>query len=348
MPEKIKADGYKEFSKSLKSGQIGNFCIFHGEERFLLEYCLGDLRSLLCPDGMESFNYKRFEGKELSNDELEAAIDTLPAFAERTLIEVHDFDIFKGGEDEKRERLRILSSLPEYVCVLFIYDLVPYKPDGRTKINAEIIKHANVYEFVIQSRDDLVNWIGRHFADAGKRISVTDAEHLTFITGNLMSPLLGEIEKIAAYAKGAEVTRSDIDAVVTPVLDAVVYNLTNALAGRDHAGAMRILDELLRMQEAPHKIFFSISLNLRQLLAARICIENRLDRNALMEICGIRKDYPARLLMDAARKMTLSECRDAVQNCSVTALELNSSSEPEARLTELITKLAFRHRERAL
>ena len=343
MPQKNKSiDGYRRITESIASGQIGSLYIFHGEERYLLERSLAELRRRLCPDGLSGFNYRRFEGKGFTVDELEDAINTLPAFADRTLIEIHDFDIFKC--EEKPRLLKLFEDLPDYVCIVFIYDTVPYKPDSRQKINSEILKHADAVEFLIQNQDKLINWIRKHFAGAGKNISAADAEYLAFITGGSMNTLQGEIEKIAAYAMGEAVTRADIDSVVSPVLDAVAYKMTDALARRDYAAAMRVLDELLQMKEAPHKLMFGISLKMRQLLAAGVCIESRLDKAALMDMCGIRQEFQAKSLMDTARRMPLAGMRNAVLLCSETAFELNSTPDPEARLVELITKLAFDRR----
>jgi len=299
------------------------------------------MRSLLCPDGLDSFNYKRFEGKTLQVEEIEDAVSTYPAFADRTLIEIHDFDIFKN--DARAHLCNILSDLPDFACVVFVYGTVEYKPDGRQKINKEILKYANSVEFVVQDQDRLVKWIKRHFHDAGKNISTGDAEYLAFITGGLMTTLKGEIEKAAAFSKQDTVTRLDIDAVVTPVLDTVAYKLTDALVSRENKRALRLLDELLQMKEVPHKMMYSISLKMRQLLTARICIENNLNRSRFMEICGIRHDFQARTLLSTAEKATLSDCCEAVLHCSTTALELNSSTNPESRLIELVTKLALRH-----
>ena len=335
-----KADGYKVFTESLAAGSVGGLYIFHGEERYLLERALGELRSRLCPEGQNSFNYRRFEAKGLNIDQLSDAIDTLPAFAEKTLTEVHDFDIFNSGEKQRLGDL--FSDLPDYACIVFVYSTVQYKPDGKVKANAEILKHARVVEFALQDQAKLANWIRRHFSSAGKIISAQDAEYLAFITGGSMSALLGEIAKVSAYAKGETITRADIDAVVTPVLDTVAYKLADALARRDHAGSMRIMGELLQMREAPHMLLFGISLKMRQLLAARVCIDSGLGKQWLMDNCGIRHDFGARSLLDTARKMTLEGCRDAVLHCTESAHELNSMPEPEARLTELIVKLALK------
>jgi len=313
--------------------------IFHGEERYLLERSLDTLRKLLCPDGLSSFNYNYFDGNTLTVDEFENAVNTFPAFAEKTLIEVHDFNLFKG---DARERFcKIFADLPDYVCIVFVYSTIEYKPDGRQKLNKELLKHINVIDFVAQGQDRLVKWIRRHFADAGKSISTNDAEYLSFITGGLMVNLKGEIEKVAAYSINDTISKQDIDAVVTPVLDTVTYKLTDALVNRNNKHALQLLDELFQMREAPHTLIYSISLKMRQLLAARICIENKLTKTKLIELTGIRHEFQARLLMNTASKTTLSECRFAVLSCASTAFELNSSStDSESQIIELVTRLA--------
>jgi len=94
------------------------------------------------------------------------------------------------------------------------------------------------------------------------------------------------------------------------------------------------------MNEAPHKLLFSISLKMRQLLAARICADRSLSRSEMMDICGIRHEFQAGILMETAGKTTLASCCNAVLCCAETAYELNSTAEPESRIIELVLKLA--------
>jgi len=371
MAQKKKTDdSYEMFAASVKTGSFGKLYIFHGEERYLLEHSLTELRRILCPDGLDGFNYKRFEGKDIRNDDLNDAINTFPVFADKTLIEIHDFDLFKGKKKnpaefdppepptagkssksaktaktddntEKQQLADILSDLPDYVCIVFIYDTIPYKPDGRQKLDKAILDNAKVVEFSIQEQAKLTNWIRRRFEAAGKHVGRAEAEYLALITDGHMATLVGEIEKVAAYSGSETITRSDIDAVVTPVISAFAYKLTDAILSQRHKEAMRLLDELLLMREPAQKLLYSISLKMRQFLAARICLDEGMDKADLMEMCGIRFDFQAAILLDTARKTTLSKCREAVLLCSQAAFDLNSTVEPEARLVELVTRLAF-------
>jgi DNA polymerase-3 subunit delta len=128
-----KADAYAALTAAMAAGSIGNLYIFHGEERYLLDRGLAMLRKHLCPDGLGGFNYKRFEGKTLTVEELKDAVDALPVFAERTLIEVHDFDIF--DPEHEQNVLRVLSDpdLNPAACVVFVYTTMVFDPTGRKK-----------------------------------------------------------------------------------------------------------------------------------------------------------------------------------------------------------------------
>ena len=332
-------EGYRKLTDTIKAGHIGSFYIFHGDERYLLEHSIGMIRNIICPDGLDGFNYKRFEGKNILPDDLDDAINTLPVFAERTLVEIHDFDLFSNPD--KQRLIELFSDLPDYICVLIVYNTIAYKPDGRQKADKALLSKAQVVEFTVQEQSMLIKWITRHFTDAEKKISPDDAGYLAHMTGGLMTALQGEIEKVSAYAAADRITRADIDAVVVPELDAATYKMTDALVRREHSAAMRILDELLRMREPPHILLFSISQKMRQFLAARVCIENKLSIKEFIDISGVKYEFQARLLMETARKTTLSGCRAAVFQCADTAFALNSEPEPEARLTELIVKLAY-------
>ena len=157
-----------------------------------------------------------------------------------------------------------------------------------------------------------------------------------------MTGMLTEIEKTAAYARDDAITHEDIDAVVTPVLDAVAYKMTDAIAARRFDDAMSIMSDLLDMNEPPHKILYSISKKLRQLLAARVCFEEGHGERKLMEICDIRFDFQARSVMSAAKKLSMDWCVNAVRLASETALRMNSArgANYAEQLTDLILKLA--------
>ena len=53
--------------------------------------------------------------------------------AERPLVTVTDCDLFKLSEDQRSKLIALLEDFPEYCCLVFIYDLLEYKPNKTYK-----------------------------------------------------------------------------------------------------------------------------------------------------------------------------------------------------------------------
>lgn len=340
MPTKGKTDqaAYQKLKKDLSAGTLGSLYVFHGEEAYLRDYYLGEIKKKLLPPGMEDFNLHTLPGKRFDVKLLSQLVDCLPMMSERTLILVQDYDIFKGDKDTL---MAILSDLPDYVCLIFVYDLIEYKADARTKLAALLKEKGSVVPFQRQGQGDLMDWIARRFRALDHDISAEDAKYLIFLCGDLMNNLISEIGKIGAYASHRRVTRQDIDAVATPQLDAVVFQMTDAIAAGNFDQAASVLGDLLHMQEAPIKLLAVLGKQLRQLYSAKLLSAERKSAKALMELWGMRSAYPAEKLMQSARRFSLPWCRRAVIRCGQTDLAMKSTgADGQELLVALLMELA--------
>lgn len=73
----------------------------------------------------------------------------------------------------------LFQDLPDYVCLIFVYDLLPFKANGNTRLGKLIKKVGVTVEFQPQQQSDLNAWIRRHFKALGKEIDNSTAEYLT-------------------------------------------------------------------------------------------------------------------------------------------------------------------------
>ena len=343
MPPKSKTDNaaMTALKHALRDGVPGQLYLFHGEEAYLREYYVGRLKQALLPPGLEDFNLHTAQGKDCSAEWIEQAVDCLPMMSQRTLVLVTDFDLYGQGEAARNKLAALFSALPDYCCLVFVYDLLPYKADGRSKLAAALKAHGSVVDFQRQSQGDLADWIARRFQASGHSIAGEDARYLIFLCGDLMTNLAGEIGKIAAYASGQRVTRADIDAVAIPQVEAIVFQMTDAIARKDFNRAASVLADLLHSQEPPLRILAAMGKYFRQLYTARLYLERGLGRKELMALWNLRSTYPADKLMDAARAFSLPWCRHAVLRCSQAELQLKSHYGQERELlTALLAELA--------
>ena len=338
------AAALKQLKQDLKASTLGRLYVFHGEEAYLRDFYLGEMKKALLSGGLEEFNLHTLSAKECDPKALGQVVDCLPMMSQRTMVIVSDYDLFKAPAPDREALAALLDDLPEYVCLVFVYDLIEYKPDARTKLAAALKRNGSVVKFTRQDQGDLVDWIGRRFRALDHDIDSELARYLIFQCGDLMTGLIPEIGKIGAYAKHRVVTRDDIDAVATPQLDAVVFQLTDAITAGHFDKAAAVLADLLHMGEPPIKLLSVLGRQLRQLYSARLALEARKGTGYLMELWGMKSDYPARKLLDAARRFDLDWCRAAVTAAAQADLAMKSQSgaDGEALLIGLLLELANR------
>ena len=336
---------YDKLRGDLKAGELENIYIFYGEEVYLREHYVEQIRQLLVPAGFEEFNYHRLQGKALTMQELAETVEAMPMMAQHTLVTVTDLDMFKMDESQRTALAEILSDFPDYCVLIFIYDTLTYKRDGKLKkLTAVLDKYVQEVEFCQQERAALVKWVKRRFAAADREIDGAAIDHLLFTCGTLMTDLVPEIAKIAAYAKGKAVTIADINAVADPVLDARVFDMTNCITKKRYDEAAVILGDLLRMQTEPIMILGAIGKELRRIYTARMALDAGKDKTWLKQLWHMSSDYPAKLLMEAAGKVDHKWCSRAVKSCQVLDRRMKSEKniDREAELKMLLMELAGR------
>ena len=337
MAKQVKDTGaLQQLKRAIREKTTENLYIFHGDETFLLHHYLSELHKLLLDDLTESFNFHRLNNENFDLSALAAAVENLPMMAEHTLVQVDDIDLFKLTEDQRGKLVDILSDIPDYCTLIFTYETTPWKPDKRLKKLWDAIdKRGTIVEFAKQDPRELVPWITRHFASKGKQISRDLCSYLIDITGGTMTALSGEIQKIAAYSGAEHIVREDIDAVTEPVLDAVVFQMSDLLGQGQYDAALTKLQQLLKMQQEPLIILGTIGGHFRRISAARILMDQGKNVSDLMKFTGL-SNYPAQKTMDAARRFQPAFCAKAAELVLETDRKIKTSFDDPNRLLELL------------
>lgn len=331
----------QQLKEDIKQGEPSRLYFFYGEETFLLHHYLKQLRKIVIDPLTESFNFHKLTAENFDLRSFADCVENLPMMAERTMVLVDEIDIFKMNEADRDLMAELISDIPEYCTVVFTYETTPFKPDKRFKKLWEAVsRFGTLVEFQKQSQRDLVTWIGRHFAASGKRITPDLCVYLMDITGGTMTALSGEISKICAYSGADEICRADIDAVVEPVMDAVVFQMTDLMSSGEYGVALLKLRQLLKMQEEPTGILAIIGSHFRRLSIAKTLLDNGRTATDLMKICSLA-DYPARKTMSAAGRFSTKFYKRAAELVLESDVRLKTSFDDADRILEvLILQLA--------
>ncbi len=327
----------QELKTALKNKELGRLYFFHGEETFLLNHYLVQMKKQLLDPLTESFNFHRLNNETFDIRDFADAVENLPMMAENTFVQVDDIDLFKMNEGDRTKMTEILADIPDYCTVVFTYLTAQWKPDKRLKKLWEAVdENGTVVEFAKQDQRDLIAWVTRHFLARQKRISTDLCAYLIDITGGTMTALSGEIDKICAYSGADEIRKTDIDAVTEPVLDAVVFQMTDLLSAGRYDQALAKLQQLLKMQQEPLAILGAVGGHFRRISTARTLLDHGQNASQLQKLCAPMPDFAARKTMDAARRFRPEFCREAARLVMETDYRMKTSFDDSERLLELL------------
>lgn len=303
------------FRRDVAENRISNLYILWGEETYLRDYYVTELINKLA-DGDET-GVRILNGKECTPQALADAVLSCPFLAERSLVLVKDVDILSPDARLAAAAPEILASVPEETCLVFI--LGDSEPGG-SRPNKKIAEVFSTYGrsvcFARPAADEFNRWIRRRFGALNKNCSQRDAEYLASLCGGLMFSAIPEIEKVAAYSRGEEITRADIDAVVIPVTETVIFKLTDAVANRDVSAAQAQLEILMKQKLRREEAVTQLGAAMRRLYAARLVMDSGKGRNEYMAAFGVRSTYAADIHMRQARAFSSERLREAVMLCA--------------------------------
>ena len=331
---------YGDVSRELKAGGPARLYLLYGQEDYLREAFLGEIKAACLPDGGDDFSYHRLDGRSTSLRELSDAVNALPFLSERTLTEVRGYDFAHCRDAEAAALEKLISDIPDWCTLAFVQD-TDFEPDQRTKIMKAVAKYGKVINFTSQGQGPLVQWIRKRFAALGKNALPDACVTLLYLSGELMNGLIPEIEKIAAGTQGELVTAEDVSRLAMRIPEARVFEMTDQLAARDYDGACRTLADLMAMGEEPIAILAVIGTQMRRLYAARVAVDEKLGSDFVRQYCGVKFDFMVDRLLRSARGFDTEDLARAVELCAETDYAMKSTGMDGADLlSELLIKIA--------
>jgi DNA polymerase-3 subunit delta len=331
---------YREEVAALRAEGPARLYLLYGPEDYLRERFLAELRQV-CVPAEDEFSYRRMDGQQLDLNALAEAVNALPFFSERTLVEVRDYDINRCRESDAEALKTVLGDIPDWCTVAFVC-AADYAPDGRLAAVKLLKKAGRVLEFTEQEGSALTQWAVKRFAALGKGVARADVEYLIFLCGSRMNALLPEIEKAAAYAAGETVTRADIDATANRLPEADVFRMVDLLSRRQPDRAAALLRDLLSDRDNhPIALTALIGTQMRRLYALKLCREAGKPRAEAMALAGVRFDFLYDNLSAAAAGYTVPQLAAIVALCAEYDYKMKSTGlDPELLLRDLFARIA--------
>ncbi len=311
-------------SKSVTS----NVFLLWGEEAFLRLHYKKNLVSLLMPAVMPELNYYTFDGKDYSLRAIDEAIEALPVMDTKKLLVFDNSMLFKpdgktGAKSEVREYWeKRLKDIPEYVYIIFNEREI----DKRSALFKHIDKNFISAEFSYLDENRMIKWIMTLFKKLGKNISQEDSSYLLSLCPDGMMNIKNEAEKLCAYSdKKADVTKEDIDLLVTPKLEDKVFDMVDSMLSGKSEIAITLLSDLITLKTEPTQIMGAIIYNLDKISCVKILAASGKSAG---EIASALKIAPfiAKKFFSLASKFTSEKLKELITKATKTDIELKTNS----------------------
>ncbi len=338
----------KNTASSLKEKLKTNPCgayFFFGEEEYLKEFYVGEIKKLLSPDMFE-LNYNCIYAEDVSEatfEKISDELDTLPVMSDYRVTLVRNLEVLKLKED----KISLLSDAVERArdgnILVFVCGADCYELDSKSKYGKipTFLKENTFYmECEKQSETRLLPWIDRHFAVEKLRIADINARRLISLCNGSMTVLDSEINKLSAFCKREgveEVSREIIDSMVFDRAEYDMYDIGNRIMASDRAAALRIYYSLKRQQLPPMVLISGISRAIGGSMIIESAAASRVSAEQTEKACGMKPWQQAKAYRGKfPRKMYL----EALDMCLEADLKLKSTKNDENVICEqLIIRL---------
>jgi len=195
------------------------------------------------------------------------------------------------------------------VCLVFYEEEI----DKRLKLVEIIKKNGLVVEFAFQKPAELTKWVVKVFKAFNKDIDMMTASQLVDSSELGMNEILNEINKVVLFVGDrTRVTAKDIEEVCTRSIKGRIFDLTDAIAGKDGSRAIKLLDDMVILKEPIPKILYMITRQFRQILEMKLLMEKGLSVNEAASQMGITP-YAAGKVLKQSKSFTVDTLKRAIE-----------------------------------
>jgi DNA polymerase-3 subunit delta len=327
-----------QLKERLKSRSLSGVYLFSGDEPFLIDYYVNEIKKLVLGDEPQSLNLVTFENK-IDISQLIDVCDTFPVFAEQKLVLVRNSGLFysksrkeepenpednaqkEGGEPKEavpagnkaQEELKnYLPDIPETTCLVFVESQV----DKRLGLYKQLVRHGLAVEFNRQGPRELAAWIVKGLKTMGKTITDEAVQYLVLVSEPSMYTLKNELMKLDAYTGDRkEITLADVKLMATTTIKSVIFDLLDAVSARDAGRALVLLNDMLALKEPEQKILSMLSKQTGELLKIKMLLNQRATQAQINAYFQGKHPYALKMLQNQAQRMDETYLRALLKNC---------------------------------
>ena len=332
--------------RQAKKGELLPIYVVTGDEQFLRDQVIAELRTASLAGGVAAFNEDRYTAGEVDADKVIAAARTVPMMAARRFVHVRGAERWDvaggGGDDDKRQspldRLAEYASAPiDSTCLV----ISAAKLDGRRKLTALAKKQGFFVSCEVLDARALPVWILERATAKGHEMDREVADLLAEIAGPELAYVNDALERLSLYAgEGQPITEEAVAECVARVRTADTWALVDAIGRRDLAAALKMLADVYDPRDRGLPLLGAVAWSIRQLAKFQAALSGGASHDEAAKRAGVFQPHRARELAGKARAFKARELERWLLVLAETDLALKSSRRPaDAILEDMLTRL---------
>jgi len=305
---------HNEFDKQLSGQRTISFYYFWGGESVLQQNLLEKIQK------NENLEKEILYGETLKVDQLVNAVSTATLFADKKLIVIKNAEKIKT-KDEKNIA-EVLGTSPTVNPLFFLCSEKISKDELRNNpLIRKIAELGEVVEFRQLYQNEMIEYIVHKVAGRGKTISRSDVQYFIDLTGNNLSEVKNELEKLFLYTKDKKIIDStDIENCSGYTNQQNLYKLNDAIRIKDKQKALKVLNELIESGENEIHIIRSVYKEFNKMLLAESYIEEKkFNSRKVIETMRLNKYYGEKFLAEI-KKYSRSDIINKIEMLYLTEL----------------------------
>ncbi|MEO5904939.1 MAG: DNA polymerase III subunit delta [Gemmatimonadaceae bacterium] len=233
----MSASALKIMRDALKRGVFDGAYYICGEDDFQKEDAMRQLTAAAVEPAMRDFNFDVRRSQDFDTKSLDAALSAVPMMADRRVLVMRDVSALRK-EPRKILDKYLKSPLPD-VMVLMV-------ETSGGKTDTELARSCTRLEFDSLSADRIPKWIA-HYASTEFQTKITTdaAELLQGAVGTDLHQLVGELDKLASFTNGREITEADVSAIVGVRRGETMADFLDQVANRNASRASDLVPLIL-------------------------------------------------------------------------------------------------------
>lgn len=309
--------------------------LFIGNENYLKEEALKELKGELLGRHSQELDYKIFYGNESCAREILDYVTTIPFSAAKKLVVIKDLERL-SQEDKGRLAAYIKKPARFTNLVLDAADasiLEELRP---------VIRYIEVSRYDRLTDPEVRSWIKRFAASKGKAIEDAAVEILKELQGANLSSLTQELEKLIAFVGEAGVIKSnDVEALVGRSHIESAFDIGWAVGEKRAGKALSLVSDLTLRGKKPHEIIGLLHWHLKRILKAKVLLSKNESDSSIGEILRIDRRRSLEFFKQA-RSYDIDQIRSATNILLKADLDVKNARYDSRLTLELaIVKLCF-------